>query len=159
MAGLVIPERVVSRLIANQPIKPGPRYYEVNDSGCWVWQRARHPDGYGLAQWREDGHGVYRGAHRVMYELLVGEIPEGLDLDHLCRNPPCCNPAHLEPVTRKENVARGIGHGSETHCPAGHPYTSGNIYPRKGGGRRCRACTLRQNAESKRRRQLRRSAA
>lgn len=78
--------------------------YEIDPiTGCWEWLRARHPDGYGAA-W--DGKRVRR-AHRVMYERLVGPIPTGLVLDHLCRNPGCVNPAHLEPVTDAVNLRRG----------------------------------------------------
>lgn len=75
--------------------------------GCWEWTGARQPDGrydYGMF-W--DGTRAVR-AHRFAYELLVGPIPVGLELDHLCRNPPCVNPAHLEPVTHAENIRRGV---------------------------------------------------
>lgn len=75
------------------------------DSPCWVWQRALDKQGYGCA-WSEQR---LRGAHRVIYELLVGPIPDGLELDHLCRVPACVNPDHLEPVSRSENIRRGLG--------------------------------------------------
>lgn len=81
--------------------------------------------------------------HRVVYELVVGPIPDGMQLDHLCRQRACCNPDHLEPVTCLVNVRRGIGHGSETHCPKGHPYSGENlqIHQNKGGPRRvCKQC-------------------
>lgn len=74
-----------------------------NADGCWEWQRSTNGVGYGKLM--VDGHFVL--AHRHYYERLVGPIPEGLHLDHLCRNPPCCNPAHLEPVTHRENIRRG----------------------------------------------------
>jgi hypothetical protein len=74
--------------------------------GCWEWTGAMsRATGYGKATM----NGRSDGAHRIMYELIVGPIPTGLDLDHLCRNRICVNPAHLEPVTRSENVRRGIG--------------------------------------------------
>jgi hypothetical protein len=79
----------------------------------------------------------------VAYELFVGPIPEGLELDHLCRNPSCVNPAHLEAVTHRENVRRGDLHlvfGSRTHCTMGHEFTDENTYPRPTGGRGCREC-------------------
>jgi hypothetical protein len=75
---------------------------EVADSGCWEWTAAKDPTGYGRFS-------VARSmdyAHRAAYKLLVGPIPAGLDLDHLCRNRGCVNPDHLEPVTRRENLLR-----------------------------------------------------
>lgn len=78
-------------------------------------------------------------AHRWSYEFHVGPIPEGLDLDHLCRNRGCVNPDHLEPVTREENIRRAFA--TVTHCPSGHPYSDENTYVRPGTvHRKCRAC-------------------
>jgi hypothetical protein len=110
---------------------------KVNRSGdCWLWTAATTSAGYG--QFRVDGR--WGMAHRFAYELLVGPIPQDLQIDHLCRTPLCVNPAHLEPVTQQENLRRGIG-GPRTHCPAGHPYDETNtyVYPVT-GGRYCRAC-------------------
>jgi hypothetical protein len=93
-------------------------------------------------------------AHRVAYEALIGPIPDGLQLDHLCRNRACVNPLHTEPVTQIENIRRGeagVPSGSQqrakTHCPQGHPYSQGNTYIRKNGHRMCRTC----NAAAQRR--------
>jgi hypothetical protein len=77
--------------------------YDVAPNGCWVWRKATDPNGYGRF-WFD---GRMLGAHRVSYQLLVGPVPEGLDLDHLCRNRRCVNPSHLEPVTRRTNLVRG----------------------------------------------------
>ncbi len=110
--------------------------------GCWVWTAARHPRGYG--HFNPDG--VVRSAHRLAYEVWVGPIPEGLDLDHLCRNTSCVNPGHLEPVSRKENTMRGdtitAAHARRTHCPQGHPYDEENTYhiPSRPTARYCRIC-------------------
>lgn len=77
-------------------------------------------------------------AYRVAYELLVGAIPDGFQLDHLCRNRACVNPAHLEPVTQAVNKARGE-RAMKTHCPKGHPYSGSNLIREK-TGRKCRIC-------------------
>ncbi len=116
-------------------------------TGCWLWYGATG-DGYGL-------FGVKRRlvkAHRFSYEKHRGAIPKGMVLDHLCRNRSCVNPDHLEVVTFKENVLRGIGptaiNAAKTHCPLGHEY-----HRRADGNRRCRTC---KNASEKlRKRQVR----
>lgn len=83
---------------------------KVDKSGeCWLWKGAINEHGYG--HMRSEGRFVR--PHRVAYELLVGPVPEGLVLDHLCRTPACVNPAHLEPVTQSENLKRGIGVGGD----------------------------------------------
>lgn len=80
-------------------------------------------------------------AHRVVYEALVGPVPDGLELDHRCRNRACVRPSHLEPVTHQENMRRGHW-GSRTHCPKGHPYDEANTYriPSRPNNRYCRIC-------------------
>jgi hypothetical protein len=83
-------------------------------------------------------------AHRVAYEIYRGPIPEGLVLDHLCRNRQCVNPSHLEAVENRTNILRGTGfaahHARKSHCPQGHEYGTENTYLDKGGMRHCRAC-------------------
>ena len=115
-------------------------------NGCWVFTGAKSR-GYGVVRIsRAAGNKV---THRVVYETLVGDVPEGLDLDHLCRNRACCNPSHLEPVTRSENLRRSPLVGKrrvvKTHCPQGHPYDESNTYVTPSGGRMCRTCTSRPN--------------
>ena len=105
---------------------------------CWLWAGRHDSAGYG----RMDRA---RSIHRTTYEMYVGPIPDDLELDHLCRNHGCCNPAHLEPVTHAENVRRGesgIAGKSRTHCPQGHPYDEQNTYlrPDRPGNRDCRIC-------------------
>lgn len=102
----------------------------VKSPDCWGWS------GHIAA----DGYAKYGGtkAHRVAYELVVGEIPAGLQLDHLCKNIQCVNPAHLEPVTDLENKRRR--YADYDRCASGHPYTDANTYIRPSGHRDCRAC-------------------
>lgn len=105
---------------AFQKLHPLERFhlnYEVQADGCWAWTGSRkHPNGYGqMMAWGKNWN-----AHRLAYVLLVGPIPDGLHLDHLCRFKPCVNPAHLEPVTPAENVRRWAE--TITHCPQGHEY-------------------------------------
>ena len=98
------------------------------NSGCWLWDRAISQTGYGNIC----VDGKYRGAHRVVYEALVGPIPEGLHLDHRCRVRACVNPNHLEPVSQRENSLRGVGaaavNARQTHCRHGHELTPENTY-------------------------------
>jgi hypothetical protein len=118
--------------------------------GCWIWHGLVNRYGYGTQWW----NGRRLSAHRLAYTLAVGPIPEGLTLDHVkargCTSLLCVKaipdwfgPAHLEPVTMRENVLRGespaaIG-ARKTHCPKGHPYDEANTY-RYRGKRSCRAC-------------------
>ena len=93
---------------------------------------------------REDLYRRMAPAHRATYETHVGPVPEGLELDHLCFNPWCVNPAHLEPVTSRVNTLRGVGpsarNAQRTHCVHGHPFDVTNTYLTPYGARRCRAC-------------------
>jgi hypothetical protein len=116
----------------------------IQPDGCVTWAGAK-VQGYGVTSF--DGRQVR--VHRLMYELNEGPIPEGMEIDHLCRNPACANVAHLEVVTHAENLSRrtrsgrfpgtgGEAQRAKTHCPQGHPYDM------QEGGRRCRTCRREQ---------------
>ena len=111
--------------------------------GCWEWTASKTSEGYGKIFLR--GRNVR--AHRLSYVLLVGPIPEGMILDHLCRNPSCVNPAHLEPVSHRTNCLRGVSpaarNAAKSHCANGHEFTSENtswVSHRGRPERRCLTC-------------------
>ncbi len=122
------------------PPKAGVRFAErfwarVHQAdGCWEWLGAHTGAGYG-AYWR---NGRMDMAHRISYELIVGPIPAGLQIDHLCRNRGCVNPTHLEPVTgsvnqRRSPITTGRLNTLKTHCPSGHPYEGRNLVVKADG--------------------------
>ena len=115
---------------------------------CWEWRggsRAGSRGEYGGFSMVALGHPSIQ-AHRAAWMLLRGPIPEGLSIDHLCKNTNCVNPEHMEPVTLAENTRRA--HGGRTHCKHGHEFTEANTYTwSKTGRRTCRACHRRHEAE------------
>ena len=119
------------------------RFWSKVEKGpsCWEWMAGKS-SGYGKFRL----NGVKKRAHRLSWEWKNGEIPEGLVIDHLCRNSGCVNPSHMEAVTQLENVRRGFGicaiNARKTHCKQGHEFTKENIYVRKFGGRNCKKCVL-----------------
>lgn len=120
---------------------------------CWMWTGARDRRGYGTFV---VSTGLRRSAYRWLYETLIGDVPEGKELDHLCRQPSCVRPDHLEPVTHLENVRRGNAGGhaqrARTHCPKGHPYSGDNLHIRPDGGRACNECSRIHSREYQRKR-------
>lgn len=113
-----------------------------------MWLRYRNRDGYGIGTW----NGKRQGAHRIAYEAFVSPIPEGSEIDHLCRNRACVRPDHLEAVAHLVNVRRGeapsAAHSRKTHCVHGHPFDETNtVYRDTPSGRRWRKCrTCRDDA-------------
>jgi len=128
-----LPSRIASK------IRVASLAHPVLGTPCWMWAACKGPDGYGQVGWR----GKKFRAHRLVFELLADPIPPGLHIDHLCRVSRCVNPAHLEPVTNRENCRRGRGgwaNSTKTRCPRGHEYAGANLYVRPSGRRECRAC-------------------
>lgn len=127
------------------------RRYTKLANGCWRWDGHKDQKGYGGVSVKINGRFRNLRAHRYLYELMVGPVAKELHLDHLCRNPSCVNPAHLEPVTPRENTMRGVGptkvNAEKTHCLRGHPLSGDNVYRKPGtpNWRQCRKCqTMRQ---------------
>jgi hypothetical protein len=120
---------------------------ERDASGCWVWTGALNKQGYGRFSVGNGPGSTQSLAYRIAYIWLVGPVPEGLQLDHLCRVPACVNPEHLEPVTPSVNVRRGIGPAAHNavkmRCKRGHPFEGDNVIDisaRGRPGRKCKAC-------------------
>ena len=111
----------------------------VSESGCWLWAGAKQTRGYGSLT---NGAGGTQLAHRWVYQSMVGAIPAGLTIDHLCMVKACVNPEHLEPVTAGENVRRAglVARARNTHCGKGHEFTAENTYIDPRGRRACRTC-------------------
>lgn len=107
-------------------------YLDIDeDTGCWNWTGALTTAGYGTYKW----NGKQTSAHRIIYKLIHKNVPYDFPLDHLCRNRACSNPKHLEPVSIRTNILRGVGvaakNARKTHCKNGHEFTSDNTYHRK----------------------------
>lgn len=133
-------ERLLAKVDKNGPIPE----YAPELGPCWIWtgavlnKRSSHPYG------QLNVSGRPNLTHRLMYEQMVGPIPDGLELDHLCRVPACCRPSHLEAVTHRENMRRSVGwpgmKARQTHCKRGHLFDEANTRIDKDGNRQCRAC-------------------
>lgn len=118
--------------------------YEISETGCWLWTGGVSAKNYGQISSSRIKSAGTRIAHRFAYELLVGPIPEGLTLDHLCRVRICVNPDHLEPVSSRENTLRGLAPAAENlrkaACIHGHEFTPENTRVSALGHRCCLTC-------------------
>lgn len=135
-------------IINNTPFNPNRDAFrkrieqstKMTDDGCIVWVYGEDVAGYK----RIGVSGRRYMAHRAVYRFLIGEIPEGMVIDHLCRNRACVNPEHLQPVTNRVNVLRGDGPTAvnyrKTHCKRGHALVGSNLRSRTTRGRECREC-------------------
>jgi hypothetical protein len=152
----------VNNLVARYPSvhqKPKPtavRFWErvaytFSREGCWPWLGTMHPHGYG----RFNADGRLHLAYRWAYEFSRGPVPDGMELDHLCRNRACCNPWHLEAVSHRENTLRGDSFAArfarQTHCKRGHELSGDNLMPAS-GRRACKLCNRERAAEHYRKR-------
>ncbi len=129
------------------PLTPSERFWVKVDKTetCWIWLGSRRGKDYSAFPLNNK----MVAAHVWAWEQENGPVPDGLELDHLCRTHLCVRPSHLEAVTPRENVLRGesfaAANASKTHCPSGHPYSDENTYIRPDGGRECRRCHLRHS--------------
>lgn len=134
----------------SDPFERIMRRITVTESGCWEYP-CRRRDGYGVLGEGPRGGKTLR-AHRVTYERMVGPIPDGMQIDHLCRNRGCCNPQHLEVVTPAENTRRGYAfRETKTHCIHGHEFTPDNTVTNQRGARVCVTCQREAVRQSERR--------
>ncbi len=133
--------------------------FVYDESGCWLWIAHKNDHGYGIIKTSGTHNRKLLRAHRVAYEMFVGPIPEGLELDHLCRVRHCVNPDHLEPVTTRENLLRGetltARWAKRTHCDEGHPFDEPNTRITPQGWRVCRICANEAAKRAYRRRRQR----
>jgi len=124
----------------------------ASPTGCWIWTAGKLASGYG--SFRTNNKAVV--AHRYSYEQLVGPVAPGLQIDHICRNRTCVNPDHLEPVSQRTNLLRGISppavNARKSRCPKGHEFTSENTYRYPNGHRKCKQCRDSYKREYDRRR-------
>lgn len=136
------PHRLAAMGVSEDDLRRFARRVRIVDDECWTWMGAKSGNlGYGVFYVCE-GRNV--PSHQFSYRLFCGPVPDGLELDHLCRKPLCCNPLHLEAVTHAENCLRGVGptalNAKKSRCVRGHLFDSGNTHIPKGGGRKCKRC-------------------
>lgn len=128
--------------LPNMHIRRGVAGHVITEGGCWEWAGCYGAAGYGQVSI----NGKHASTHRVAYEHFTGQsIPDGMCIDHICRNPPCVNPNHLRVVTRQQNtiensVSEPAINAAKTHCSRGHEFTPENTYVDPRGKRNCRVC-------------------
>lgn len=152
--GIPLEERFWAKVDKNGPVPS----YRPDLGPCWIWTAGPDGNGYGQFIVMRGKRGWPIGAHRMAWILLRGDIPDDLDLDHLCRVHACVRPDHLDPVTNQENIRRGMSpaalNGRKTHCDSNHEFTPENTYrpPGRPSTRQCRKCMRRREQERRQRR-------
>lgn len=148
---LPVDRKLLTRLFSKIQISTEHFYEGVP---CWEWTACLTNKGYGMVSYNNKN----RGAHCLLYDLFVEIVKPPLTCDHLCRNTRCVNPIHIEPVTQKENVHRGMAptaiNARKTHCIRGHEFTPENTMSaggENGEWRRCRTCFLVARKETEKR--------
>ena len=126
-----VPQRVIDRIFDGINTRSKKK--------CWEWNLSIGTHGYGQIGWYFSGKSAGTTAHRVAWVAVNGPIPEGMTIDHLCRNRKCVNPNHLQLLTNEENASNN-GNSLKTHCVRGHAYEGDNLYKSPRGDRRCREC-------------------
>lgn len=125
---------------------------------CWIWTGYISPKGYGECYFK----GKTCRAYRVSFEMVNGPIPDGMEIDHLCRNRACVNPEHLEAVSKRENILRGVCppaiNRRKKKCNNGHEYNAENTMISKRGSRVCRLCKVAEGIRGRARKRLKKHA-
>lgn len=131
----------------NTPLRVALRLmsaFDIDEAGCWISRYSTGSHGYSQIGWQAGGKTITRLGHRVAYEFHNGPIPDGLTVDHICRQRRCINPDHLQLLTNEENGRRN-GNWAKTHCVRGHAFTDENTRWNDRGHRWCRACQKMSN--------------
>lgn len=146
-------QRGIPRTQRLDPLARFDAKWDEDDNGCWIWSGSLNHKGYGSFMGEGGRGGRVVLAHRWSHETFIGPIPEGFQVDHLCRVRACVNPAHLESVTPRTNTLRSDSvsaiNARKTHCKKGHEFTEDNLFPSTRVERVCLTCYLARDRSRK----------